>query len=60
MEEAGVLAGRGAVVAGKTRRYYRGTRDGARLLRELRNKLGELADEVMERAPPAPRRAATR
>ena len=60
MEEGGVLAGHDAVVDGKARRYYRATKVGERLLRELRAKLGELVDEVMERAPRAPRRAGTR
>jgi DNA-binding PadR family transcriptional regulator len=48
MEEAGVLSVDDAVVDGKTRRYYRATRTGERLLRELRSKLRELLDEVMK------------
>ncbi len=50
MNDAGVLAVEDAVVDGRARRYYRATKAGARLLRDLRAKLRELLDEVMEPA----------
>ncbi len=60
MEDAGVLTAEDAVVDGKARRYYRATKAGERLLRELRSKLRELLEEVMEPAPPPRRRAGVR
>jgi PadR family transcriptional regulator, regulatory protein PadR len=48
LENGGVLSSTQQVVAGKGRRYYRTTRTGDALLRELRAKLRELIGEVME------------
>jgi len=54
LEEGGVLVSAQEVVAGKVRKYYRTTRAGDALLGELRAKIGELVDEVLEH--PAPRK----
>ena len=47
-EESGVLISRQEVVDGKVRRYYRATKAGNALLGELRTKIEELVDEVLE------------
>ncbi len=56
-EDNGVLISTQEVVDGKARRYYRTTKAGDVLLRELRAKIRELIDEVMEaRSKRMPRR----
>jgi PadR family transcriptional regulator, regulatory protein PadR len=52
LEAGGVLVSAQEVVGGKVRKYYRTTRAGDALLVELRAKIGELVDEVMEHQPP--------
>jgi PadR family transcriptional regulator PadR len=57
-EESGFLVSTQDVVDGKVRRYYRTTKAGNALLGELRTKIEELVDEVLEhrsrRKPPGP------
>ena len=48
LEEGGILSSTQEVVDGKTRRYYRTTVAGDSLLTELRAKIRELVDEVLE------------
>lgn len=48
LEEAGYLRSEQQVVAGKVRRYYRGTARGAKALEKLKLKIRELTDEVLE------------
>jgi PadR family transcriptional regulator PadR len=48
LEESGVLVAAQQVVDGKVRKYYRTTKAGDALLGELRAKIGELVDEVLE------------
>lgn len=56
LEESGALISTQRVVDGKVRRYYRTTKPGDALLGELRTKIKELVDEVLEhraaRKPP--------
>jgi DNA-binding PadR family transcriptional regulator len=47
LEQAGFLRSAHQVVDGKTRRYYRTTRNGQRLLNDLRARIGEVADELL-------------
>jgi len=47
MEEGGLLASRGVVVAGRRRRVYRTTAAGDSALAAMRAALSELADEVL-------------
>jgi DNA-binding PadR family transcriptional regulator len=47
MEEEGLLASRGVVVAGRRRRVYRTTAAGDTALAAMRVALSELADEVL-------------
>ena len=54
LEEAGYLVSHTEVVAGKQRRYYRATAEGARAVEEARAKLRELVKEVLHDDPPAP------
>ncbi|MEO8508871.1 MAG: helix-turn-helix transcriptional regulator [Betaproteobacteria bacterium] len=58
LEAGGVLASTQEVAEGRARRYYRTTRAGDAVLRELRDRIRELVDEVMEAEAPAgkPRR----
>ena len=56
LERAGYLAGSTAVVSGKRRRYYTATAGGRAALEAAREKLRELAAEVLEE--PKPRRKA--
>lgn len=51
LETAGALRSTEEVVSGKTRKYYRTTKAGDAVLRELRAKIGELVDEVLELRP---------
>ena len=61
LEDSGVLTTTQEVVDGKGRRYYRATKAGDLLLRELRAKIRELVDEVMEpRSRRMPRTSKTR
>ncbi len=57
LEEDGALTSATAVVAGKSRRYYRTTRAGDRLLALLRARIAELVDEVAPRDETTGRRA---
>ena len=52
LEEGGVLVSAQEVVAGKVRKYYRTNKAGDALLGELRAKIGELVDEVLEHRLP--------
>ncbi len=54
LEEAGYLASHSEVVAGKTRKYYRATPEGAAALEATRAKLRELVKEVIDDNPPTP------
>lgn len=47
LEREGLLRSERTVVAGRTRRVYRSTRDGERALEEGKRALRELADEVL-------------
>ena len=55
LERGGMLTSTQEVVEGKVRRYYRTTRAGDTLLAELREKVGELVGEVLERRSPRKR-----
>lgn len=59
LEESGVLVSTQEVQDGKLRKYYRTTKAGNVLLGELRAKIGELVEEVLEhhaqRTPSRPR-----
>ena len=55
LEEGGVLVSTQDVVDGKARKYYRTTKAGDALLVELRAKIGELVDEVLEHHSPRKR-----
>ena len=48
LESAGFLVGKTKVVAGKQRKYYRATAQGRKALQAAREKLRELATEVLE------------
>jgi len=56
LEETGVLRSTQTLVNGKNRKYYRTTTLGDALLAELRVKLRELLNEVLD-TPPASKRA---
>lgn len=65
LESAGYLRSEQQLVAGKVRRYYRGTAKGVRALQKLKVKVRELTEEVLEdehsgSAAPARRRARSR
>jgi PadR family transcriptional regulator, regulatory protein PadR len=51
LAEAGYLTSEDEVVDGKRRKNYRATAEGAKLLREAREKLRELFREVVEENP---------
>ncbi len=51
LEEAGYLAVHTEVVAGKQRKYYRATPEGAAALEEAKAKLRELVSEVLDDKP---------
>lgn len=59
MEAAGYMESEQEVVGGKMRRYYRITRPGRKVLEDLKVKVRELTDEVLEdrvhKATPAAR-----
>lgn len=48
MESAGYLSVQFEVIDGKRRKYYRATKTGVRALQELRKKIRELTEEVLE------------
>lgn len=48
LEEAGLLRGKDEVVGGKRRKNFRTTARGRKLLAEAREKLAELASEIVE------------
>ncbi len=48
LEEAGLLISERQVVAGRWRKYYRITPAGRKTLTQIRAKLAELAEEVLE------------
>ncbi len=48
MEKSGYLVSEHEVIDGKRRKYYRATKTGERLLKDLRKKIRELTDEVLE------------
>jgi DNA-binding PadR family transcriptional regulator len=54
LEQAGYLTSSTEVVAGKQRKYYRATDEGARALEEAKAKLKELVKEVIHDDPPTP------
>ncbi|WZO96498.1 PadR family transcriptional regulator [Isosphaeraceae bacterium EP7] len=54
LEQVGYLTSQGEVVAGKTRKYYRATAEGAAALEAIKGKLRELVREVVDDRPPQP------
>ncbi len=54
LEEAGYLVSYTEVVAGKQRKYYRATAEGAAALEAAKVKLRELVSEVLHDQPPTP------
>jgi PadR family transcriptional regulator, regulatory protein PadR len=54
LEQAGYLGVEVEVVAGKRRKYYRATPQGASALEESRAKLRELVKEILHDDPPTP------
>ena len=54
LEEVGYLTSHAEVVAGKTRKYYRATPEGAAALEATKAKLRELVKEVIDDKPPKP------
>lgn len=48
MEKSGYLKSHDEVVGGRVRKYYRATPAGRKMLIELRAKIRELVDEVMD------------
>jgi DNA-binding PadR family transcriptional regulator len=52
LEEAGYLTSHTEVVAGKRRKYYRATAEGASALEETKARLRELVEEVIDDKPP--------
>ena len=54
LEEAGYLSVHTEVVAGKQRKYYRATPEGAAALEQAKTKLRELVSEVLDDHPPVP------
>jgi len=55
LEADAVLVSTQEVVEGKVRRYYRTTKAGDALLVQVRAKIGELIDEVLDQHPTAKR-----
>lgn len=60
LEQAGYLDSRTTVVSGKQRRYYEATAVGRKALRAAKEKLRELAGEVLEEQEHARKKPATR
>ncbi|MGO9469740.1 MAG: PadR family transcriptional regulator [Isosphaeraceae bacterium] len=54
LEKAGYLVSHAEVVAGKQRKYYRATPEGAAALEAAKAKLRELVTEVLLDRPPTP------
>lgn len=54
LEEAGYLSAHTEVVAGKQRKYYRATPEGAAALEQAKERLRELVAEVLHDRPPTP------
>ena len=54
LERAGYLISYTEVVAGKQRKYYRATSEGAAALEAAKSKLRELVSEVLHDRPPTP------
>jgi PadR family transcriptional regulator, regulatory protein PadR len=54
LEKAGYLVSHAEVVAGKQRKYYRATPEGAAALEAAKAKLRELVSEVLHDRPPTP------
>lgn len=54
LEQAGYLTSHTEVVAGKQRKYYRATAEGAAALEATKAKLRELVKEVIDDKPPRP------
>jgi PadR family transcriptional regulator, regulatory protein PadR len=54
LERAGYLSVHTEVVAGKQRKYYRATEEGAAALESAKVKLRELVSEVLHDKPPLP------
>ena len=54
LEKAGYLSVNTEVVAGKKRKYYRATPEGAVALEQAKTKLRELVSEVLLDKPPRP------
>lgn len=54
LEKAGYLTSHSEVVAGKRRKYYRATAEGAAALKAAKAKLRELVKEVVDDEPPTP------
>jgi PadR family transcriptional regulator PadR len=54
LEEAGYLTVQTEVVAGKQRKYYRATTEGAAALDAAKAKLRELIKEILHDDPPTP------
>jgi DNA-binding PadR family transcriptional regulator len=54
LEEVGYLTSHTKVVAGKQRKYYRATPEGAAALEATKEKLRELIKEVIDDKPPTP------
>ena len=54
LEKAGYLTSHAEVVAGKQRKYYRATPEGARALEDSKARLRELVKEVLHDDPPYP------
>lgn len=48
LEEKGLLQREDCLVNGKVRKYYTATEEGARALDEVKDKIQELVDEVLE------------
>jgi PadR family transcriptional regulator PadR len=48
LEKAGLLFSEQEVAAGKVRKYYRITPSGTKVLKELKAKIAELTDEVLD------------
>jgi PadR family transcriptional regulator, regulatory protein PadR len=59
LERAGYLSVHTEVVAGKQRKYYRATKEGAAALESAKAKLRELVSEVLHDSPPVPSIRAT-
>jgi PadR family transcriptional regulator PadR len=57
LKQAGYLTGRAEVVAGKQRKYYTATAEGRKVQEAAKEKLRELAAEVLEQPEPTSKTA---